>query len=82
MRISRVVKKGSVVNIWRVLTKRVGDDERTGGVSTEICSRIFSAAPTKLQSNYRNEQQEIVFHHPASRHTAQRYSAMTSKLWK
>jgi len=27
--------------------------------------RIFSAAPTKLQSNYRNAQQEIIFHHPA-----------------
>ncbi len=51
-----MVKKGSVVNILRVLTKRGGDDEKTGGVSTEIRSRIFSAAPTKLQSNYRNVQ--------------------------
>ena len=33
---SRVVKKGSVVSILRVLTKRGGDDEKTGGVSTEI----------------------------------------------
>jgi hypothetical protein len=27
--------------------------------------RIFSASPTKLQSNYRNAQQEVFFHHPA-----------------
>ncbi|MEN9846188.1 MAG: hypothetical protein RIS36_1335 [Pseudomonadota bacterium] len=33
---SRVVKNGSVVSILRVLTKRGGDDEKTGGVSTEI----------------------------------------------
>jgi hypothetical protein len=33
---SRVVKKGSVVSILRVLTKRGGDDEKTGGVSSEI----------------------------------------------
>jgi hypothetical protein len=26
----------------------------------------FSASPTKLQSNYRNAQQEVIFHHPAS----------------
>jgi hypothetical protein len=26
--------------------------------------RIFSLAPTKLQSNYQNAQQEIFFHHP------------------
>jgi hypothetical protein len=32
----RVVKNGSVVSILRVLTKRGGDDEKTGGVSTEI----------------------------------------------
>ena len=61
------MKKGFVVNILRVLTKRGGDDERTGGVSTVIRSRIFSAAPTKLQSNYRNVQQEIIFHHSAKR---------------
>ena len=53
------------MSILRVLTKRGGDDEKAGGVSTEIRSRIFSAAPTKLQSNYRNAQQEIIFHHPA-----------------
>jgi len=28
--------------------------------------RIFSLAPTKLQSNHRNAQQEIIFHHPAN----------------
>ena len=33
---SRVVKNGSVVSILRVSTKRGGDDEKTGGVSTEI----------------------------------------------
>ena len=33
---SRVVKKGSVVSILRVLTKQGGDDEKTGGVSSEI----------------------------------------------
>jgi hypothetical protein len=33
---SRVVKKGSVVSILRVLTKRGGDDEKTAGVSAEI----------------------------------------------
>jgi hypothetical protein len=33
---SRVVKNGSFVSILRVLTKRGGDDEKTGGVSTEI----------------------------------------------
>ena len=26
---------------------------------------FFSASATKLQSNYRNAQQEIIFHHPA-----------------
>jgi hypothetical protein len=31
-----VVKKGSVVSILRVLTKRGGDDEKTAGVSAEI----------------------------------------------
>ena len=36
MRASSVVKNGSVVSILRVLTKRGGDDEKTGGVSTEI----------------------------------------------
>ncbi|MEN9845910.1 MAG: hypothetical protein RIS36_1057 [Pseudomonadota bacterium] len=35
-KISRVVKNGSVVSILRVVTKRGGDDEKTGGVSTEI----------------------------------------------
>jgi hypothetical protein len=62
---SRVVKKGSVVSFLRVLTKRGGDDEKTGGVSTEIRGGFFSAAPTKLQPNYRNAQQESIFHHPA-----------------
>ncbi len=33
---NRVVKNGSVVSILRVLTKRGGDGEKTGGVSTEI----------------------------------------------
>jgi hypothetical protein len=33
---SRVVKKGSVVSILRVSTKRGGDDEKTAGVSAEI----------------------------------------------
>jgi hypothetical protein len=33
---NRVVKNGSVVSILRVLTKRGGDDEKTGGVSTEL----------------------------------------------
>ena len=33
---SRVVKKGSVVSVLRVLTKLGGDDEKTGGVSAEI----------------------------------------------
>jgi hypothetical protein len=32
----RVVKKVSVVSILRVLTKQGGDDEKTGGVSSEI----------------------------------------------
>jgi len=27
--------------------------------------RIFLTSPTTLQSNYRNAQQEIIFHHPA-----------------
>jgi len=35
-RSNRVVKNGSVVSILRVSTKRGGDDEKTGGVSTEI----------------------------------------------
>jgi len=30
------VKNGSVVSILRVLTKRGGDGEKTGGVSTAI----------------------------------------------
>jgi hypothetical protein len=30
----RVVKKGSVVSILRVLTKQGGDDEKTGSVSS------------------------------------------------
>jgi len=30
------VKNGSVESILRVSTKRGGDDEKTGGVSTEI----------------------------------------------
>jgi hypothetical protein len=34
--VSRVVKKGSVVSIVRVLTKQGGDDEKTGSVSSEI----------------------------------------------
>jgi hypothetical protein len=34
--LGRVMKKGSVVSILRVLTKRGGDDEKTGGVSTAI----------------------------------------------
>jgi hypothetical protein len=33
---SRVVKKGSVVSVLRVLTKQGGDDEKNGGVSAEI----------------------------------------------
>ena len=33
---SRVLKNGSVVSILRVSAKRGGDDEKTGGVSTEI----------------------------------------------
>ena len=33
---SRVVKKGSVVSILRVLTKRGGDDEKTADVSSAI----------------------------------------------
>ena len=32
----RVVKKGSVVSILRVLTKRGGDDEKTADVSSAI----------------------------------------------
>jgi len=34
--ISRLVKNGSVESILRVLRKRGGDDEKTGGVSTDI----------------------------------------------
>lgn len=60
-----MLKKGFAANILRVFTKQDGDDEKTGGVSTEKRSRIFSAAPTKLLSNYRTGQQEIIFHHPA-----------------
>jgi hypothetical protein len=45
---SRVVKNGSVVSILRVLTKRGGYGEKTGDVSSEIRSRIFSSGPTKL----------------------------------
>jgi len=30
------VKNGSVVSVFRVLTKRGGADEKTGGVSTVI----------------------------------------------
>ena len=33
---SWVVKNGSVVSILRVATKRGGDNEKTGGVSTQI----------------------------------------------
>ena len=33
---NRVVKNGSVVSILRVSAKQGGDDEKTGGVSTEI----------------------------------------------
>jgi hypothetical protein len=36
LRVSRVVKNGSVVSILRVSAKRRGDDKKTGGVSTEI----------------------------------------------
>jgi hypothetical protein len=34
--VRRVMKKGSIVSILRVLTKRGRDDEGAGGVSTEI----------------------------------------------
>jgi hypothetical protein len=37
----RVVKKGSVAGILRVLTKQGGDDEKTGGVSSQIRSGFF-----------------------------------------
>jgi hypothetical protein len=59
-----MLKEGFAVNILRVFTKQDGDDEKTGGVSTEKRSRIFSAAPTKLQPNYPNAQQEIIFSLP------------------
>jgi hypothetical protein len=33
---SRVVTKGAVESILRVLTKQAGNDEKNGGVSSEI----------------------------------------------
>ena len=62
-----MINNGYVVGILRVSTKRGGDDETNRRRIHRDTLRNFSAAPTKLQSNYHNAQQEIIVHHPARR---------------